>query len=151
MQTSIRKTGKNAYLLNLGEAELTLDGQALKNLLLQITRILLPQEKLGVKPEDEARELAKTITAAEDIGIQKLLLTAEQEDILVLLKTAEDDAAFQEKVYGNMSEKARKVFTEDVAFKYGELLSKTEIRDAVGRLKLVMKRLTDEGTLQPEG
>ncbi len=139
MQTSIKKSGSNAYVLTLGEIEIALDHQTLKKILMEATKILLSRENTGA--EDEARELATMIKANDDIVVQKFILAAEYEDILILLKSVEDDEAFNEKIYGNMSKKARTLLTEDVEFKYAELLSKAEIKDAVGRLKLVLKKL----------
>lgn len=141
MQTSIRKSGSNAYVLTLGESEIALDHRTLKELLLEITKILLSQETTGA--EDEALELAAMIKAEDDIGVQKFILAAEHEDVLILLKSLKDDKAFHEKIYGNMSEKARTLFTEDAEFKRADLLSKSEIGNAVGRLKLVLKKLKD--------
>jgi len=139
MQTSIRKSGSNAYVLTLGESEITLDHRTLKKLLLETTKILLSQETTGA--EDEARELAAMIKADDDIGVQKFILAAKNEDVLILLKSVEDDTAFRRKIYGNMSKKARTLFTEDAEFKRGDLLSKSEIKGAVGRLKRVLKKL----------
>ncbi len=139
MQTSIRKSGSNAYVLTLGEIEITLDHRTLKELLLETTRILLSQETTGA--EDEARELAAMIKADDDIGVQKFILAAKHEDVLILLKSVKDDVAFRQKIYGNMSKKARTLFTEDAEFKRGDLLSRSEIKAAVRRLKLVLKKL----------
>ncbi len=139
MQTSIKKSGSNAYVLTLGGTEITLDHQTLKKLLLETTKILLSQENTGA--EDEARELAAMIKADDDIEVQKFILAAEHEDVIILLKSVEDDTAFRQKIYGNMSKKARTLLAEDTEFKHAEVLSKSEIKDAVGRLKLVLKKL----------
>ncbi len=139
MQTSIKKSGSNAYVLTLGGTEITLDHQTLKKLLLETTKILLSQENTGA--EDEARELAAMIKADDDIEVQKFILAAEHEDVIILLKSVEDDTAFRQKIYGNMSKKARTLLAEDAEFKHTEILSKSEIKDAVGRLKLVLKKL----------
>lgn len=141
MQASIKKSGSNDYVLTLGEVEIALDHQTLKKLLLEATKILLSKENTAA--EDEARELAATIKADDDIGVQKFILAAEHEDILILLKLAEGDKALHKKIYGNMSKKARTLLIEDAEFKHAELLSKPEIKDAVGRLKLVLKKLKD--------
>ena len=147
MKISVKKAASDVYALNIDDAELALDGADLKTLLVEIIRILAPTADVGKTAADRARDFLRHIKNANDVGLQKFLLAADHDDVLVLLKVAENDKALLGKFYSNMSERSRKIFMEDLDYKFREEVSKTRITAAIDRLVGVAKELEGDGTL----
>jgi flagellar motor switch protein FliG len=147
MKISVKKAAPDVYALSLDDTELALDGADIKTLLLEITRILAPAEEVARTAKDRVRDFLRHIKNANDVGLQKFLLVADHDDVLVLLKAAEDDKALSRKFYSNMSERSRKIFIEDLAYKFRQEVSGSQIAAAISRLIGVAKELEDEGTL----
>ena len=59
-------------------------------------------------------------------------------------KAAENNHALLEKLYTNMSERSRKIFAEDLAYKYKDGVPSSEVGAAIGRLMRVVRDLQDE-------
>ena len=144
MEVSVTKMAPESYRLRLGDAEIDVAEADLKILLLQIAKLLPPGTGFEKSAEEQTRELMDAIGAAGGVAIQKFLLLADNGDILVLLKVAENEAALLEKLYANMSERSRKIFAEDLAYKYKEGVPSSEIGAAIGRLMRVVKESQDE-------
>ncbi len=144
MEVSVTKLAPESYRLRLGDTEIDVAETDLKILLLQVTKLLAPGGGFEKSAEEQTREFMDAIGAADDVAIQKFLLLADNGDILVLLKAAENDRALLEKLYANMSERARKIFAEDLAYKYNEGVSSSEVGAAIGRLMRVVKESQDE-------
>ncbi len=147
MKISVAKNADDAYTLKLDETEVALDREGLRTLMLEITRILMPVSADGKSAEEEAEDFIRGIKTANDIGIQALLGVADQDDILVLLKIAENDTALLGRLYGNMSERSRTIFVEDLNFKYKEGVPARRIGTAIGQLKESARQLEAVGTL----
>ena len=147
MKISVKKVAPDGYALNIDDAELALDGADLKTLLVEIVRILAPTADVGKTAADPARDFLRHIKNANDVGLQKFLLAADHDDVLVLLKVAEDDKALLRKFYSNMSERSRKIFIEDLAYKFREDVPEFRITAAISRLVGVAKELEGDGTL----
>lgn len=147
MKISVTKAAPDVYVLTIDETEVALDGSALKTLLVEVTRVLAPTADIAATDEDRARNFARRIKNANDMGIQKLLLVCDHDDLLVLLKLGEQDKALLRKFYGNMSDRLRKIFAEDLAFKFKDGVPRGRIRDAVDRLSRTARDLEGEGTL----
>ncbi len=147
MKISVKKAAPDVYALILDDAELALDGADLKTLLVEITHILAPTSDVGKTAADRARDFLRHIKNANDVGLHKFLLAADHDDVLVLLKVAEDDKALSRKFYSNMSERSRKIFIEDLAYKFREEVSESRTAAAINRLVGVAKELEGDGTL----
>ena len=112
MKIVLRKTSSDAYELIVGDTHVALDGNDVKNLSKEISNAVAP-----VTAADEVLAgFLRRIKRASDVGIQALLRSANRGDVLVLLKVAENDQALLGKFHANMSERSRKIFTEDLAF-----------------------------------
>ncbi|MBL6957526.1 MAG: hypothetical protein ISR52_00975 [Rhodospirillales bacterium] len=147
MKISLSKAKDNDYLLSFDDTSVTLDAAGLKSLLLQVTQVLAPGAIETKNALEKAGEYIELIKGANDVGIQSLLQAADEDDILVLLKTGEEDQALQEKFFGNMSEKFRKVYQEDLEFKFNEGVSDQLVNSAIKRLKLTTDTLEEKGIL----
>lgn len=151
METSVDKTAKDAYRVSLGGRDVELSAVALKNLLLQITRALLPS-----LPEDaddpgspeETRTFLARLGSADDLGIQALLRNAEHADLVALLKIAEGDPALLDRFYKNMSAKARKMYAEDIDYTFRDKAPGIAVHAAVARVKHRAQQLERSGALR---
>jgi flagellar motor switch protein FliG len=125
--------------LRLGDTEIDVAEEDLKVLLLQVTKFLVPIADFEKSAEEQTREFMDVIGADDDDAIQKFLLRADNGDVLVLLKTAENDRALLDKLYANMSERSRKIFAEDLAYEYEDAVPGSEVGAAIGRLVRVAR------------
>ena len=144
MEVSVTKLAPESYRLRLGDTDIDVAETDLKVLLLQITKLLNPGAGFEKSAEEQTRELMDAIGVADDVAIQRFLLLADNGDILVLLKVAENDRALLEKLYANMSERSRKIFAEDLAYKYKDGVPSSEVGAAIGRLMRVVKESQEE-------
>ena len=62
----------------------------------------------------------------------------------MLLKAAENNRALLDKLYANMSERSRKIFAEDLAYKYEDGVPGSEVGAAIGRLVRVARESQEE-------
>lgn len=144
MEISLTKLAPQSYRLRLGDTEIDVAEGELKVLLLQITKLLTPAAGFEKSAEELTREFMDAIGGADDVAIQKFLLLADNGDILVLLKAAENNHALLEKLYTNMSERSRKIFAEDLAYKYKDGVPSSEVGAAIGRLVRVVRDSQEE-------
>ena len=147
MKISVGKTPEGAIMLAFDGTKVTLNMAETKVLLLELTRVLLPQASVAPNPTAKAEQLAARIKAANDLGIQKLLRVADHDDLLVLLKFGEQDQALAAKIYGNMTAKSRQIYAEDLAYRFKEGLPEDLLGKATARLATAVRNLETEGTL----
>ena len=83
---------------------------------------------------------------SDDIGIQNLLGIAAHVDVLVLLKAAEADGELLAKLYGNMSERSRKMFEEDLEYRFKDPIPEADVVKAIGRLAEAANELEKQET-----
>ena len=144
MEVSVTKLAPESFRLRLGDTEIDVAEEDLKVLLLQVTKLLAPIAGFEKSAEEQTREFMDVIGAAGDVAIQKFLLLADNGDVLVLLKTAENDRALLDKLYANMSARSRKIFAEDLAYKYEDGVPGSEVGAAIGRLVRVARESQEE-------
>ena len=142
-----KKAAPDVYSLSFDDTEVALEGNDLKTLLIQITRLLRPAGELAKSGDERRKEFLRHIKNADDVGLQKFLLAADHEDVLILLKVAEHDKALLKKFYGNMSDRSRKICIEDLIFKYKDGVSAAQVAAVIGRLGAIAKDFENEGTL----
>lgn len=146
MKILARKVAPDVYALNFDDTEVVLEGKEIKMLLLEVMKILAPGG--STKKEDtRAKDFMRRIKNANDVGIQKLLLVGDHEDLLVLLKNGELDMALQDKFFNNMSDKNRKIFEEDLVFQFKDGVPVQRAKQAINRLIEITKDLEVEGSL----
>ncbi|MBT4464049.1 MAG: hypothetical protein HOC60_05140, partial [Rhodospirillaceae bacterium] len=140
MKINARKVAPDVYAITFDDTEVVFEGGDIKTLLLEVMKLLAPGGSTK-KASEQNKEFLRHIKNANDVGIQKLLLLAKHEDLLVLLKKAEDDQLVQDKFYNNMSETNRKMFVEDLNYQFqGDLPSGRE-NDSFKRLIAMAKEL----------
>lgn len=148
MKISVGKTPEGAIVLAFDGTQVSLNMAETKVLLLELTKVLLPQgAAIAPNPGAKAEALAGRIKGANDLGIQKLLRVADHDDLLVLLKYGEKDAALTNKIYGNMTAKSRKIYAEDMAYRFKEGLPEDLLGKATSRLSAAVRDLEGEGAL----
>ncbi len=147
MDITVVKGDDGACTLSFEGVEVALEESDLKRLLIQVTKVLLPGAKLGTSVDAAKGDFIGKIKAANDVGIQKLIMVAEHDDILVLLKSGEGDEALMQKFYANMSENARKMMVEDLIYKFKEDIPENKVKAALARLTRAAEKLGEEGTL----
>jgi len=146
MKISARKVAPDVYALNFDDTEVVLDGKEVKMLLLELMQTLAPGG--STKKEDtKSKDFLRHIKNANDVGIQKLLLVADHDDLLVLLKAGELDEVLQDKFFNNMSKTNRKMFEEDLLYQFKDGVPKQRTKQAINRLIDITKDLEVEGTL----
>ncbi|MBT3361276.1 MAG: hypothetical protein HN403_16765 [Rhodospirillales bacterium] len=147
MKISVGRTEKGAISIAFGETKVELNMAETKTLLLELTKVLLPGAAAAKKPADRASVLVKKFRTANDVGIQKLLRVADHDDLVALLKFGENDTQLTGKIYGNMSEKSRKIFVEDLSYRFKDNISDDDLGAAVTRLAVTTRQLEDDGSL----
>jgi hypothetical protein len=150
MRIDVRQVAPGQFSLTFDNSEVTLDARDVKNLLLQVMRAMAPGAAGGApapSTEDRARDFMGQFMTANDVGIQKFIMAADQNDILVMLKVAETDKALQDRFYRNMSERLRKIFAEDIVYKFKNGVSKAQINAAFSRLMPAAQNLEKTGVL----
>lgn len=147
MEITVTKSEAGDITIAFGDRQVKLSGAETKTLLLELTKVLVPGAAMTQSAEERAKELVGKIKSANDIGIQKLLRMAEHDDLLVLLKHGESDAALTSRIYGNMTEKSRKMFAEDLAYQFKEEVSEDVLGKAIGRIAATARELEEDGSL----
>ncbi|MBL6932611.1 MAG: hypothetical protein ISR45_06640 [Rhodospirillales bacterium] len=149
MKISARKVAPDVYAINFDDTEVVLEGKEIKMLLLEVMQTLAPGG--ATKKEDtRAKDFMRHIKNANNVGIQKLLLVADHEDLLILLKTGELDTVLQEKFFSNMSDNNRKMFEEDLIYQFRDGVPGPKVKQAINRLIETAKDLEVEGSLNYE-
>ena len=145
MKVSIKQTAADGFVLSFDDTQITATSADLKELLLVVSGVLVPAP--DQETVDPARRFVDQIKTANDAGIQMLLRAANEDDLLVLLKHAESDAALLDKFYGNMSERSRKIFAEDLTYKFKDKVTTAQVSAAVERLIIAARGLEENGIL----
>ena len=147
MKITVKKAAPDVFELTLGDTGVALEGDDLKDLLLQITRVLIPAPRAAEDAKERARDFMRRIKNANDLGIQKLLRLIDPDDVLVLLKIAENNPAVRDKFHRNMSERSQKIFAEDLAYRFKDKVPASVADAAIGRLSAAVAGLEEEGAL----
>ena len=140
MEITVRKAAEEIYVLTFGDVEVVLDGGGLETLLKRVGEVV------GAAG-DRLPGFLRHLKTANDVGVQRLLLMCDHDDILVLLKMVETDAALLNKLYGNMSERSHKMCAEDMAYRFKEGVSPAEVAAALAHVMAAARQLEDEGAL----
>ena len=147
MKITVKKAAPDVFELTLDDTTVALEGDDLKELLLQITRVLIPAREAAEDAKGRAREFMRRIKNANDLGIQKLLRQVDPDDVLVLLKIAENNPAVRDKFHRNMSERSQKIFSEDLAYRFKDKVPASRADAAIERLSAAVAGLEEEGAL----
>ncbi|WP_316978352.1 FliG C-terminal domain-containing protein [Shumkonia mesophila] len=155
MKISVEKAPQGGVTLAFDDTCVALNAAETKTLLLELTRALVPGPAVAVTARKLAERVADLIKAGGDIGIQRLLRVAEHDDLLVLLKFGEGDARLLARIYGNMTEKSRRIYAEDLAYRFKDGVPEDLLGRAANRLAVAVRDLEEEGAFatgpQPNG
>jgi hypothetical protein len=139
MKIVVQQTGPEAFRIVLGEATATLSATDLALLATEATRALHPGAS-------SASEFVQRLRGASDVGVQALLRTAAEDDVLVLLKLCEKDRALTDLLLRNMSDRSRTLFLEDLTFKFRDQgPSASAATAALVRLARTVRTLEEQG------
>lgn len=144
MSVSVRRLEDDKFQLSIDGNEVILDAPAYRALTEDMAALLLTPDGLG--SDDETRNFLLNIRRGSDVGIQALLRVAEHDDVLALLKAAEKDERAYDKLFANMGDVSRKIFTEDMLFRYAKGVPAGEINNAIHRLSTTVREIEKEGT-----
>lgn len=147
MKISVTRRPGGGYSLTLGDHVVVLDEAALKDLMLKVTQVLLPETPSVVSSANLTGEFLSRLKATDDMGVQTLLRLGDHKDLVALLKVAESDAAALDKLHRNMTPKARKVFGEDLDYAYKSGADAASLDAAVGRLWTAVREMERTGRM----
>ncbi|HEY9163034.1 MAG TPA: FliG C-terminal domain-containing protein [Magnetovibrio sp.] len=150
MKISVKKAQNGVYAVSIDESVYTLSTHDLKHLLMEAVRALTPGALPTLSPNEEAHELGARLKRANDPGLQKLIVSAGDDDILIFLKSTEDDTALHEKLFANMSERKHKMLSEDLQYRFHDGVDDDALSAAVVRLLDLSNHMHNDGTLEFE-
>jgi len=148
MKISVKQTKNGVFSLTLDDAVITLDMGQMKKLLLECVQAMAPGAVNTVDPDVQAAHLAEKLKTANPPGLQKLIMSASEDDILMVLKSCEEDTSFIDWIFQNMSDRKQTMFKEDMEFKFHDGVPGDDLADAVENLNELVARLKSEGSLE---
>lgn len=147
MKISIRKLGPDHFGLLFDGQQVMLNTVDLTLLLTEATRALHPGAA-AASSANPAADFAQRLRSATDVGVQALMRTAAEDDLLILLKLCERDQHLTDLLLRNMSDRARKMMLEDLGFKFRDhALSPEAASAALARLAQAVKALEHQGVV----
>lgn len=120
MKIDVMNRGDGTFVLSLDGEDFSLNGQDLKTLLLQLTQVLAPSSDIAREANLKNRRFLERLKTADDVDLQTFIQAADHDDVVILLKAAEDETDICDKLFSNMSDNLRKMFLEDVEFRFKE-------------------------------
>ena len=148
MRISVKKAQNGVYALTIGDHTHTLSTMDLKHLLMEGVKALTPGAIASVSPYEEACDLAARLKSANAPGLQKLILSADDNDMVIFLKSVEKDEDLQRTFFENMSEHKKIILSEDLQFRFPEGVNEDDLSDAVIRLIELTTQLQADGILE---
>jgi hypothetical protein len=139
MKISVARTPQGNVTLAFDDTRIALDAAETKTLLLELTRVLTPGPAVAATARRLAERVAERVKTTGDIAIQRLLRIAEHDDLLALVKFGEADPALLARIYGNMTEKSRRIYGEDLAYRFREGVPDDLLGRAANRLAVALR------------
>lgn len=147
MKISVKKTQSGVYALTIDDAVHTLTLNDLKHLLMASVKALAPGALPTPDPIEEAHEFAERLKTADGPGLQKLIISARDDDMAAFLKATEDDQALQDLLFTNMSDRKHKMLSEDLEFRFQDGVPAADLDEAVIRLIDLANHLQNDGLM----
>jgi len=148
MKISVKKAQNGVYAISFDDTTHTLTTRELKMLLMESVKSLTPGAISTVSPAEEARDLAARLKSGNDTGLQKLIMSVTDDDILIFLKSTENDTLLHAKLFDNMSERKHKMLSEDLEYRFTDGIDDDQLGAAVIRLIEVTNQLQNDGVLE---
>jgi len=147
MEISVKKAQTGVYSISLNGTVHTLSTRELKVFLLEAVKALVPGALPTLSPREETHELATRLKTANNPGLQKLIMQAGDDEILIFLKCTENDVTLHEKLFANMSERKHKMFLEDLQYHFTTPISDDALNSALTKLMKLINELQNDGIL----
>ena len=141
MQVQALKDENGNFLLSFDDTMVTLDSSNLKRLLVEIIQAYSSK---GVSSRFNPAEFFERLKRADDVSIQTLIQSSEQDDMIALVKVSEKDKELRKKLFDKMSDNSRKNFEEEVEFRYKDEAKEEQINAALLRLTMTCNTLKKE-------
>ncbi|MCK5547072.1 MAG: hypothetical protein KAI27_06830 [Rhodospirillaceae bacterium] len=151
MKIAVNQTKKDVFSVTLDDTVITLDQSQMKKFLMEAVKALMPGALPTVNPKQLAKALSEKLRLANPPGLQKLIMTAEEDDILKFLKSSENDTQLLEWFFQNMSDRTQTMYKEDMEFKFHDGVPDDDLTDAVNNLNDIVSTLIKDGVLDFEG
>ncbi|MCK4939282.1 MAG: hypothetical protein KAR80_03245 [Rhodospirillaceae bacterium] len=151
MKISVNQTKKGVFSVTLDDTVLTLDQVQMKKLLMEAVKALMPGALPTVDPKQLAKTLSEKLKRANPPGLQKLIMTAEEDDVLKFLKGSEDDTRLLDWFFQNMSNRKQTMYKEDMEFKFHDGVPDDDLTDAVNNLSDLANSLKNDGIMEFDG
>lgn len=120
MKISVKKVQNGVFSIALDDCIQTLHTHDLKRLLMESVRALTPGAMPTLSPSEEAHELGQRLMTLNAPDLQRLIILAGDEEMLVFLKGTEGDSELHNKLFANMGERKRKILIEDLTYRFPE-------------------------------
>ncbi len=118
MKIAVEKLSNDTFTLRFGDTEVGLSRHDIKTLLVKVMEAIHPGGAPGRSPDEPAAEVSRRVMTLSDVQVQSLLRTVDEADVLVLLKVSENNRPLLGRLYGNMSERWRAMYQEDLRGKF---------------------------------
>jgi hypothetical protein len=149
MEIEAKRNDEGGIDLQVGGQTVVLDEADARELNARLSHALAPEP--AELRSQRVQEFLLRLRSANDSGIQGLLRNAGHDDVLILLKSAEEDAPLRARLYANMTERSAQLFAEDLQFRFNDELPALLAEEALSRLMVAADQLADDGTLTFEG
>ena len=120
MKISVKKVQNGVFAIALDDCIQTLHTHDLKRLLMESVRALTPGAMPTLSPSEEAHELGQRLMTLNAPDLQRLIILAGDEEMLVFLKGTEGDSELHNKLFTNMGERKHKILVEDLTYRFPE-------------------------------
>jgi hypothetical protein len=141
MQVQALKDENGDFLLSFDDTMVTLDSNNLKRLLVEIIQAYA---STGDSSKFSPVDLFNRLKQADDVSLQTLIQTAENDDLVALVKASEKDEELRKKLFNNMSANSKKTLEEDVEFKFKDSTKDDQVNAALLRLTMTCNALRKE-------
>ena len=150
MKINVKQTQTGIYSISFDEVTHTLTSTELKALLMGAVKALSPGALPTLPPADEARELGARLKKAVSPGLQKLIMHAGDDDMVMFLKCTKDDEELHEILFANMSERKHKMLSEDLQYRFPEGVDDDDLGPAIVRLIELTNQFESDGLLDED-
>lgn len=145
MAIEVKRNSRGGIDVTVDDHTIGLDQNGAKELSALLSHVLDPASV--DERSARAQQFLYNLRLANDAGIQGLLRNASHDDVLVLLKSAEDDEVLKGRLYANMTDRSAQLYDEDLQFRFQEEMPSILVENALSRLMEAAAQLANDGML----
>lgn len=145
MEVGLQKIHENEWLVHIGCAKIKMDRFSVALLQITLEHLIASEKGESHSTLQGYIRLGLRIKKLSDLHLQKLLRTLKNEDLLILLKTAQD-ADLNQKVLTNVGVIMAKQLESDLT--QNQLPSETEAKQAIRRVVENTFKLEAQGDIE---